>query len=417
MIKKLKIKFICLAMVSLFLLLAVVVAGMNIINYNSVVIEADKTLDFMSQNKGGFPDLDKGGMGEPLMPEDERLPDHMSPETPYESRYFSVLITDTGDVLQTETSRIASIDEADAKEYALKALDSEKQRGFVDDFRYVISDEGEGMRLTFLNCSRNLDSFYRFLRASIGMAAAGFILISLIISFFANKFVRPVAQSYEKQKQFITDAGHEIKTPLTIINANVDILEMDMEGNECIADIRQQTERLTTLTNDLVYLARLEESEKKLQKIELPVSELVLETAESFRALAQTRGKEFICNIQPMLSAEGDFKALQQLVCVLMDNAIKYSPDGGVIEISLTKQNKYIQLNVFNTTSEPVDGKALQYVFDRFYRLDPSRNSETGGHGIGLAVAKAIVEAHNGKIRASTRDGRSFEVTVSLPYQ
>ncbi|MBQ8182744.1 MAG: HAMP domain-containing histidine kinase [Clostridia bacterium] len=415
MIKKLKIKFICLAMVSLFLLLTIVVAGMNIINYNSVVAEADRTLEFMSQNKGGFPDFEPGGKGAPLMPTEKPLPEHMSPETPYESRYFSVLITDSGEVLQTETSRIASIDEDTAKEYALKALNSKKLSGFADEFRYAVSREGEGWRITFLNCGRNLDSFYRFLCASVGMAAAGFLLISLIISFFANRFVRPVAQSYEKQRQFITDAGHELKTPLTIINANVDILEMDIESNECLADIRQQTERLTTLTNDLVYLARLEEAEKKLKKIELPISELVSETAESFRALAQTRGIKFVCNVEPMLSAEGDFKSLQQLVCVLTDNAGKYTTDGGVVEVSLAKQSKYIRLKIFNTTAQPVNGKELQYVFDRFYRSDPSRNSETGGHGIGLSVAKAIVEAHNGKIKASTPDEKSFEIIVHLP--
>lgn len=415
MIKKLKIKFICLAMVSLFLLLSVVVAGMNIINYNSVIAEADRTLEFMSENKGRFPDFEHGGKGEHIKPENKPLPDHMSPETPYESRYFSVLVTDSGEVLQTETSRIASVDDVDAKEYALKALNSQKTRGFAGEFRYVVSRENTGSRITFLNCGRNLDSFYRFLHASIGMAVAGFVLISVIVSFFANKFVHPVAQSYEKQRQFITDAGHEIKTPLTIINANVDILEMDMEGNECLEDIRQQTERLTTLTNELIYLARLEEAEKKLQKIELPISELVLETAETFRALAQTRGIEFICNVQPMLSTEGDFKSLQQLVCVLTDNAIKYSGESGVVEVNLSKQSKYIQLKVFNTTAKPVDDKELQYVFDRFYRSDASRNSETGGHGIGLCVAKAIVEAHNGKISASTRDGKTFEIIVSLP--
>lgn len=414
MIKKLKIKFICLAMVTILLLLSVVVVGINALNYRSVVLEADKTLDFLADNEGDFPVLNKEN-GKPPKHKGNRLPNNMSPETPYESRYFSVLLTASGEIKQIDISRIASVDSDDAKSFAYEAFESGENRGFTDEFRYSIYNEKNGVRIIFLNCNRNFKFFYRFLWISILAAFAGFVLISLVIGFFANKIVRPVAEGYEKQRRFITDAGHEIKTPLTIINANVDILEMDMEGNECIAEIRQQTERLTMLTNDLVYLARLEETENKMKKIELPLSELVLQTSASFKALAQTQGKIFKCDVQPMLSVEGDFKALQQLVNVLMDNALKYSPDGGVVEIRLMKQNRSVQLSVSNTTVQAVESDELKNIFDRFYRPDRSRNSETGGHGIGLAVAKAIVDAHNGKIMASTREGGSFDITVSLP--
>lgn len=409
MIKRLKIKFICLAMTSLFILLAAVVAGMNVINFHSVVTEADETLMFLSQNKGMFPQLEDGkeeGRG--------GMPPHMSPETPYESRYFSVVMDKSGTVIQTDTSKIISVDADTAKKYAETVMGSSDESGFAERFRYVRSVEESEIRITFLDCGRTLDSFYSFLWVSIGMALLGFAVIFVVIVFFADRMIRPVAESYEKQKRFITDAGHEIKTPLTIINANVDILEMDMGDNECLHDIRQQTERLTLLTNELVYLTRMEEAQDNLQKIELPVSDIVYETVISFKALAQIQEKELVYNIQPMLSMEGDQKAIQQLISILMDNALKYSPQGSRIEVNLVKQGRTCRLDVSNITEDPMDKEEITRVFDRFYRADRSRNSETGGHGIGLSAAKAIVTAHGGKIQAWMQDETVFHITVTF---
>lgn len=407
MIKKLKIKMIALTTVSLFALLAVIVTGMNLINYNAVIKDTDKTLSLLSQNKGAFPDFSHDKAVKP--------PPDMSPELPYESRYFSVLLNGTGDIIQADTSRIASVDTSTAIDYATQAAAQANSTGFVEQFRFVRYAEGNNIRITFLDCGRQIDSCNRFLFTSLGMALAGFVIVFVIIVFFSGRIIRPIAESYEKQKRFITDAGHEIKTPLTIINANVDVLEMELGQNECLEDIQQQTKRLTSLTNDLVYLARMEEAEDSLQMIEFPVSEVVQDTAAPFHTLAQAQGKQFTCTIQPMLSMRGNDKAIQQLVSILMDNALKYSPTGGTIVLYLQRQNRTLYLSVFNTTDTAVSPDALPYVFDRFYRIDSSRNSETGGHGIGLSVAKAIVTAHGGKIHAFTQDGRSFQITAAFP--
>lgn len=408
MIKKLKIKFSILSAISILALLLVIVAGMNIINYNSVVKEADDVLSLLSKNKGAFPDF-KGGKG-------EKLPPNMSPELPYESRYFSVLLNASGNVIQSETSRIASIDIGKAIEYAKEAANVSDTRGFIGNFRFVRYSEGNNFRITFLDCGRKLDSFNSFLFASISMAFIGFLIVVFVIVFFSGKIIRPIAESYEKQKRFITDAGHEIKTPLTIINANVDILEMELGQNECLEDIQQQTKRLTELTNNLVYLARMEEAENNMPMIEFPISEVVHDTAAPFKILAYTQNKEFEFNIQPMLSIKGNDKAIEQLVSILMDNALKYCPGGGRICLDLIKQNKSVNLTVFNTSATEISNDRLGFVFDRFYRTDLSRNSETGGYGIGLSIAKAIVAAHGGKIQASTKDGQSFQITASFPY-
>lgn len=408
MIKKLKFKFIVLAMSALFVLLVVIVTGMNAINYNSVVKDSDEILSVLSQNKGMFPDA----AGRP----DGILPPGLSPETPYESRYFSVMINESGDVTNTNTSQIASIDKNTAIEYAKKVMDKRLKQGFMGDYRYLVSNEFNGTRILFLDCGRRLDSFHSFLSASIAMSLAGFAVVFLVISILSGKILKPIIESYEKQKQFITDAGHEIKTPLTIISANVDILEMELgENNESLQDIQQQTKRLRSLTDDLVMLTRMEEAETTMQKIDFPLSEVVAEAAYPFSALAVSQEKEFICNIQPMLSFCGNDKAISQLVSVLLDNAMKYSPAGGTVALTLSKKGRTVSLSAFNTTDTFINPEQLKYVFDRFYRTDSSRNSETGGHGIGLSVAKAIVTAHGGQITASSPDGHSFRITAEFP--
>lgn len=407
MIKKLKTKFIMLSMISLFVLLLVIVAGMNIINYQSVINEADDILKLLSVNEGVFPDTDKM--------KGDRMPHGMSPELPYESRFFSVLISEDGAIIQTDTSRIKSVDTDDAVEYADEVFESGKKKGFADKFRYIVNSEGANKRITFLDCGRMLDSCKVFLTGSIIMSLAGLLIVFLVIFFFAGKIIHPIAESYEKQKRFITDAGHEIKTPLTIINANVDLLELELGENESLSDIQQQVKRLTGLTNDLVYLARMEETNESMSMIEFPLSDLVYDTIMPFKTLALAASKQFTWDIEPLLTLKGNDKAIEQLVSVLMDNAVKYSAEQGIISVELKKNNKNIYLRVFNTTDFEVKQENMKYLFDRFYRNDTSRNSRTGGHGIGLSVAKAIVNAHGGKISANAHGDKAFYIDVILP--
>ena len=190
---------------------------------------------------------------------------------------------------------------------------------------------------------------------------------------------------------------------------------MDLGENEWLEDIQKQTQRLSALTNELVFLARMEESEAPISMIDFPFSETVSESASSFQALAQTQNKDFQCEIQPLLSLRGDERAIQQLVSILLDNALKYSPEGGTVRLTAQKQNKVLLLSVANTTENEISKEYLSLLFERFYRTDPSRSAQTGGCGIGLSVAKAIVEAHKGKIQAKTEDGHSLCITASFP--
>ena len=195
----------------------------------------------------------------------------------------------------------------------------------------------------------------------------------------------------------------------------MDVLELDYGENEWLKDIQKQTTRLTELTNDLVYLAKMEEADTAMQMIAFPISDVIDEVSSSFHSLAQTQSKTFICKIQPMLTLKGDEKAIRQLASILLDNALKYSPERGTVSLTLNRQGKTINLSVYNTTASEMDPAKLPHLFDRFYRMDSSRNSQTGGHGIGLSIAQAVVNAHGGKIQAVTEDGRSLKITASLP--
>jgi len=149
--------------------------------------------------------------------------------------------------------------------------------------------------------------------------------------------------------------------------------------------------------------------------IEFPVSDVVSETAQAFQGIAQATGKQFQCTVEPMLSLNGNEKSIRQLVNILLDNAMKYSPEGGTVTLSAERQGRYLHLSVWNTTIVPVEKQHLSHIFERFYRLDSSRSTQTGGYGIGLSVAKAIVTAHGGKISANTPDGSSLQIHVQLP--
>ena len=220
-------------------------------------------------------------------------------------------------------------------------------------------------------------------------------------------------ESIRKQKRFITDASHELKTPLTIIDANTEIMEMESGESQWTKSTRKQIQRLTGLVQQLVTLSRLDE-EKGLQDIaEFDLSEAVSESVQPYGALAQTKEKHLTLNIEGGLMYTGDEKSIRQLSGILMDNAVKYSSEKGNITLTLKKKGKKILLEIYNDADGLPQGK-LDVLFERFYRLDSSRNSGTGGSGIGLSVAKAIVQAQKGKITAENKTGNGLTITVLL---
>lgn len=424
MIKKLRAKLILACMFSLAVVLLVILDGVNLMSYQKVVSDADTVLSLLAANDGAFPKLrapqeekDEGYFapfgtpgGKPNL-FNQRI---MSPETPYESRFFSVLLGEDGQAVKTDTGQIAAVDAEQATDYAQKAAASGKTSGFLDDYRFLVQNESGGIRIIFLDCGRSLSSFRTTLLASVSLAVLGLAAVLFLLLILSRRIVRPMAESYEKQRQFITDAGHELKTPMTIISADADLAEMECGENQWLTDIRRQAQRLTALTNDLIYLSRMEEEQPKLQYIDFPISDVVEEMAQSFAAPARSQDKDFQVQVQPMLSFKGDEKGIRQLVSIQLDNALKYSPPGGQLALRLEKQGRNLLLTVSNTCAQLMEQDKLPHLFDRFYRTDQSRNSQSGGYGLGLSIAKSIVSAHKGKIRAESPDGTQLTIQVTL---
>lgn len=417
MIKKLKKKFIALSMISLTLLLTVIVAGMNIINYSKVVSDADARLDVLEQNPIVFQDV-SGHSGPPgrLFGRGGRGGRSMTRDEAEELRFFTVVTDENGIAGQIDTSRISAVDEVQAKEYAEKVLAKGSEHGFVGEFRYSISRTDPGSTVTFLDCGRVLESFRDFLLASILMSLAGLLVVFLVISYFAERIVRPVAESYEKQKRFITDAGHEIKTPLAIIKANLDVINMDPDSTEdSLKEIGDQVDRLAGLTDDLVYLSRMEEKKEGNAVTEIPLSDVVSDTVSSFEVLAESSGRHIRQDIDPMIFIRGNVKDMEKLVSILIENAVKYSFGDDPIIVTLKRNAKDCVLQVVNRTDKPVSNDNIDHIFDRFYRVDESRNSKTGGYGIGLSMADAIVTSYGGKISAEAGEGNRFIIKAVFP--
>lgn len=491
MLKKLRRKFIAIAMLSVSIVLIAIVGTINIANYMSTNEALDARLKLIAGNGGTFPDLlERGSMGEegnttddsinkgtptPKEPpsgrtdvqppedmnqadlKDDNLKENdlkrhgISPESQFDTRYFTVTINSKGEVENIDTSKIASVSSENAAEYAKKLWKSGKKgdgkSGFAESCKYLTVDEDGSTMYIFLSCQRELSTIKTYILASVGISVFGLVVVFVMIYFFSGKILKPVSESYEKQKRFITDASHEIKTPLTIIDANTEVIEM-MEGeNEWTNSTRKQVARLTSLTEKLVFLSRMDEEATKLEMLEFSLSDAILDTAEPFKTVARTKGKKLTIDVTNGILYTGDEKTIRQLISILLDNAMKYSgcssasfEKGNInktnlnkttktqndcvttinqapeIEISLKTSGKNRIITVWNTVDETANIKKgrQDMLFERFYRTDTSHNSKTGGFGIGLSAAYAIVKAHKGKITAESKDGRSIKFTIVL---
>lgn len=410
MIEKLRKKLILAAMLSLLLVLFLIMSGVSCLYYWKIVSDADKTLNILAQNDGFFPNTisappnkwGKEGHGH-----------DRSSELPYETRYFFILLDSDGSVETVNTGKIAAVDAQTAAEYAESVWQSGKSKGFLGDYRYLHTQKQEKSLILFVDCGRGLDSFRTLMLSSILVSLSGTALVFILLLFFSKRIVRPFLEVYEKQKRFITDAGHELKTPLTIIDADAEILTMDIGENEWVNEICNQTKRLANLTNDLIFLSRMEEATPTQMEV-FSLSRLMEETVQSFEGVAKTQGKEIHTNIQPDLSLYGEEKSIQKLITILLDNALKYMPSQGTLTCGLEVHRKQLQLWVCNP-AESMTNEQISRLFDRFYRTDDSRNSQTGGYGLGLSIAKAIVTAHKGKITASASDQHHLIITVNFP--
>jgi len=231
------------------------------------------------------------------------------------------------------------------------------------------------------------------------------VVVTVLVALFSRRAIKPMVENMERQKRFITDAGHEIKTPLAIISANTEVIEMLDGENEWTQSIRHQTKRLSELVQMLLKLAKMEgEVQREMTVTEFNISDAVIDVAEPFITLAKSKNKDLTLDVAEGLSFTGDESQIRELTSILTENAVKYAEENTEIKLTLARHGKETVLSVFNK-GEPIAEESLPKLFDRFYREDSSRTRDTGGSGIGLSIAKAIVDSHKGRISAKNTDG------------
>ena len=396
MINRLRRKFILSAISALLLIVILFVGILDGLNYLQMDRKQVRTLNILEKYyKDEMSAVDNS-------------------EIPYASRYFVVVYDNEGQLVEINTARVRTIVNNKAEQYGLKAYHSKKKRDFISHYRYTKSKRGDSTYIIFLDIENSLEDFFDIVNLSIIFVVLGVVLFIFLIVILSGKVIKPFVDNYENQRNFIADAGHDLKTPITVIEADAEVLKMKFgDDNEFLNDIFLQSSRLKQLTEDLIYLSKLDEN-PDYEMIEFPLSDVITEICQSFESVAKTQKKEMTITIEPHLSFKGNQKNMERLVNILLDNAVKYSSDHGKIDVSLERQKKFIVLTVYNTVDH-ISKEELPNLFDRFYRSDQSRNSETGGYGIGLSVAKSVVEAHKGKINATTSDEKSLVMIVILP--
>lgn len=401
MFKSLRRKFITTAVGSVAVVIAILAIALNFINYYKLEERIDTTLLDASKSQALIKIFAEDG-------DDLIITKNSSSTTDYNG--FSIAkVDDYGRIIKTyrDDTLIPNQDALQSK--VIEALKEGKTSGFIGSYRFLKAETNVGNLILFLNCQRELDSQHSFeknsLLISIGVIASVFVLIVLI----SKRVIAPIQETYIKQKQFITGASHELKTPLAIISSNADVLEMMNGDSKWTQNIHNQVDRLTSLVNSLVVFSRMEEKDT-VERTRFDLTNALESRIEDFNELANFQKKNIVTDIDPDLYYFGEEASIVQLMDILLENAIKYAPEDSSISVSLKKNRKYAILKVSNKAT--VQKGDLSKVFERFYRLDESRNSAIKGYGIGLSMAQLIAEKHKETIRAYAPEDGIFKIEM-----
>ena len=408
MLKKMQWRFIRAAMAAFGTVMLFLAAGINLINYSVTIAAQDRMLDGIFEYEQMAKAPPPGGR--PMLSE---MPWAPGPEADFTTRFFAVHCDIDGNVMFISRDYIFSVDEDTIKQYASNILAKGKERGYYKEYRYRANETEKGRVVIFLNVSRDLRFITSLLLVSVVIAVISLFVVFALVVLFSGKAIKPYIRNMERQKRFITDASHELKTPLTSIATSADIIAMESGEGEWVDNIQKQTVRLSHLVASLVTLSRLDEGMPFPKKAGFSFSEAAWEAAEPFASSAKAKGKKYTEHIQENLSFHGDRSSIQQMISILLDNAVKYSGENGEIRLDIYRKHGKICIEVLNTCNLPKEID-LNRLFDRFYRPDESRAAHTGGFGIGLSIAQAVAEAHGGSITVKSRDGGTILFRVVL---
>lgn len=397
MLKKLRRRFIAAAMAAIGAVTLVLLCAVNLWNYKITTDSLDATLDIMSLT------------GSYSSGKDYSLPEifggHSSEEM-YMTRFFAVYYDQNGKAAGVFRDYIATVSVEQALSYSSDALSSGRERGYYGDYRYRVLGASGGSIVVFLNAVPEQQSMKTLLKVSVIVSLLALLAAFALITAFSKKATAPYMKNMQLQKQFVTDAGHELKTPLTSISTSADVLKLETGENEWVDNIQKQAARMSKLVANLVTLSKLDEGAQMPDMCDFSLSDAAWEVSEPFELRAVAQGKKYSRSIEDNITVHGDMAAVQQMISILLDNAFKYSDEGGEIRLSVRKQHKGSVIEVYNTCAEGSLGDISRF-FDRFYRADKARSAD-GGTGIGLSIARAVAETHGGSISAESADGRSI---------
>ena len=425
--KQIRQRFIKIALLALTLAMLLVAGVINAVHYVNTTSELKETLNYLvesennnTQKKQGKFDIEKE---EALSTDDSaqlyhhKGSDHRMNTKLEESRYFIAIQSADGEAFLGTGTKETEYAKEDLLLIAENIFASGKASGYFDNYLYQVTQNTDGSKsAVFLNIESKRSEIVSLAVISLIACAVGILLSLLLVSLLSKRAIQPMMDNIERQKRFITDAGHELKTPLTVISANMDVLSMDLGKNEWVQSTQKQAANMRKLVNELVYLSRMDEADSALEMHEFSLSNVVRDTADPFLGMAEFNGKNLIVDAEDELTFYGDEAAIRRLVGILCDNAVKYAPEDSDIHVSLRQSGKNIIFQTENTMKEPLSEEALTHLFDRFYRGDESRSKEeNSGFGIGLSVARAITEKHNGTIKAKIIDANKLQIICILP--
>jgi two-component system sensor histidine kinase CiaH len=411
MFKKLRNKFLVLNLVTISIMMIIAFSSIYLITYNNVHRDIDMELHKISE----FNQKPKEIFKEPKSNFDNT-------KFPQERSLSFNLVTDKEGTIKSSFSIFDMEEEfyENAKKIALS------KNSVTGEFKldgnhwaYIRDDYEDGHRIVFLDVTSQQGILTNLTYTFLTVAFIMLIFIFFISRFFSNKAIEPIKDAFDKQKQFIADASHELKTPLAVISTNVDVLLSNKEDyinnqSKWLYYIKSEVERMTKLTQDLLYLTQIDYSDIKMIFSDFNLSEAVENVILTMEAVIYENNISLQYDIEPNLKAYGNSEQIKQVVMILLDNALKYTNDKGRVNVTLKKYQNNILFSVVNT-GKGISEEYTDEIFDRFYRIDKSRSRNNGGYGLGLAIAKAIVEQHRGKIFVKSVVDESTTFSVELP--
>ena len=410
MIKKTQYKFIAITLCALSLVLALILGVLNICVYAAIIFNGRENIEHIKDRRGFIyseeefgdypvnPDFDFENMAEPGN----------------KVAYMYIRINNKGAASPFITTNMSDTYSADDIYYIADILrQSGVNKGIYYSLMYEVVDDGLYTVVIVIDVSADLALMQSVFRISVVTVICSLVFV-FIFSYYLSKWaIQPVKTAFENQRRFISDASHELKTPLTVISANADVLESEIGENKWLENIKSQSEVMSSLVYDLLDLAKMDETKEQLVFSEFDLSNVVLSKSLEFECTAFESGKTFEQNITENIRYKGNEDSIRHLVSILIDNAIKHSDENGIVRVALTKSGNKNIFQVYNT-GNGIKNSEKDKIFNRFYRSDESRSKVTGGYGLGLSIAKSIVDAHKGTISVDGEENKWISFTVVL---